>query len=271
MSRCSAPSRAPRGRGVRGHQLSGKQVTVVTARRGSARPAPHRRGRSWATTCGIRMTSRPSRTRSSSLIESRARSGGVLREPLCQPWRARVRAARGAVAGASGHSRRRWPVHVRRRITAGDVVPACRSSTRACRSPSSDHDVYDDARGLRRLRGPRVPRLRIAIEYEGDHHRVDAASVEPRHRQARSTWRNSAGACIRVTTDPMVFEDPARCTGSRCAAATPRSRVARRTGVHSPCSYGGSACIRRTYRASRSATAGERGRGDGCRAARLGP
>lgn len=71
--------------------------------------------------------------------------------------------------------------------------------------PAIDHDVYD-ARGFIGCVDLAYPERRIAIEYEGDHHRTDSAQwnrdIEKHDRLAAAGWR-----VIRVTRED-VFSRP---------------------------------------------------------------
>jgi very-short-patch-repair endonuclease len=68
--------------------------------------------------------------------------------------------------------------------------------------PTLDHDVYDDDRFLGCV-DLAYPDMRIAIEYEGDHHRTDAAQwqrdVEKHDDLVRAGWR-----VIRVTRTALL-------------------------------------------------------------------
>jgi very-short-patch-repair endonuclease len=72
--------------------------------------------------------------------------------------------------------------------------------------PVLDHDVYDGAGVFVGCVDLAYPELRIAIEHEGDHHRLDTRQwnrdIAKHDRLAELGWR-----VIRVTKS-MLFEDP---------------------------------------------------------------
>ncbi|MGX1701386.1 endonuclease domain-containing protein [Microbacterium sp. NPDC055357] len=73
--------------------------------------------------------------------------------------------------------------------------------------PVLDHDVYDDHRRFLGCVDAAYPAAKIAIEYEGDHHRTDPAQwqrdIEKHDDLVRAGWR-----VIRVTR-AQLFADPA--------------------------------------------------------------
>lgn len=200
-----APVRAPRGRGVRGHQLSGDQVTVMTGPRGLRTTSP---ASTWAQ-LGARVRHPYDLTAIADAVILVPRIPGpfgrVLREPLAKPADLEVELRRG----------RRIGVHALDEAMTRARVGAVSRPETWCRltivdaglpEPVLDHDVYDDAGVFVGCVDLAYPDLRIAIEYEGDHHRVDTRQwnrdIAKHDRLAELGWR-----VIRVTK-AMVFENP---------------------------------------------------------------
>lgn len=215
-----APGRAPRGRGVRGHQLSGKQVTVVNGPDGLRSTSP---ASTWAQLGDdVRHPYDLAAIADALLVTHRVAGpfGRVLRGPLAGRAELESELRRGRRRGirsleeALGRAR---PGAVSRpetwcRLTIVDAgLP----------EPVLDHDVYDDAGVFVGCVDLAYPGLRIAIEYEGDHHRVDLRQwnrdIAKHDRLAELGWR-----VIRVTRT-MVFDDPGVLTARVRAALRDRA------------------------------------------------
>ena len=200
-----APGRAPGGRGVRGHQLAPSQVTVVTG--------PH----------GLRVTTAPS---------TWAQLGGMVRHPydltaiadavilvprIPGPFGRVLRGPHATLADLETELRRGRRIGI---AALQESLARARSGAVSrpetwCRltivdagmpEPVLDHDVYDDSGRFVGCVDLAYPELRIAIEYEGDHHRLDTRQwnrdIAKHDRLAELGWR-----VIRVTKS-MLFEDP---------------------------------------------------------------
>ncbi|WP_349426929.1 hypothetical protein [Microbacterium sp. LWS13-1.2] len=200
-----SPRRAPRGTGVRGHQLVAPGVQVV-------RPDGH----------GLRVTS---------AVVTWALLGGVLRHPydLVAAADAVVRVDRvpgprgrvmppalGTVAELEAVQlpKRRGVVAQREALARVRGGVASRPETwmrltlvdAGLAEPETDVDVYDDAGEFIGCVDLAYRGLKIAFEYEGDHHRTDkvqwSRDLEKHELLVRAGWR-----VIRVTAQ-MVFVDP---------------------------------------------------------------
>ena len=217
-----APRRAPSGRGVHGHQLAGSQVTTTqhpegvrdrlcrvdmgTARRDREAPVrPHcdrRRGHPHAS------HTRPARARA----ESGALDGS----------RARRRARTGP---ADRYPRTRGggsPRPPRCGVASRDVDTAHPRRRRACRSRCSTTTSIDDRGRFVGCVDSAYPDRRSRIEYEGDHHRTDAA------QWARDIEKHDALARARVAGDRVLTELLASSArrASRSVESAPRSSPA---------------------------------------------
>jgi hypothetical protein len=215
-----APSRAPRGRGVRGHQLSGRQVTVVSGPDGLRATSP---SSTWAQLGPyVRHPYDLTAIADAILLTPRIAGpfGRVLREPL----------ANRAELVSELHRGRRIGVRSLEEAVVRARPGAVSRPETWCRllildaglpEPVLDHDVYDDAGLFVGCVDLAYPHLRIAIEYEGDHHRLDSRQwnrdIAKHDRLAEIGWR-----VIRVTRT-MVFEDPGALTGRVRSALRDRS------------------------------------------------
>jgi len=202
-----APDRAPRGRGVRGHQLAGHAVAL-------RRHPEHR-------------------VALSSPAATWALLGTALRHPydLVAVADAALRVDR--VAGPHGSVvapalaslaqleaaipfKRKGVVALREAVTRARPGVASRPETwmrltlvdAGLAEPETDVDVYTDAGTFIGCVDLAYPALKIAIEYEGDHHRTDKAQwdrdIEKHDALVRAGWR-----VIRVTAR-MLFCEPGR-------------------------------------------------------------
>jgi hypothetical protein len=200
-----APSRAPRGRGVRGHQLASQLVTVVVG------PS------------GLRVTSPAS---------TWAQSGALLRHPydlialtdaliriprVAGPFGRVLRPSLATVADLHAELRRGRRVGVAGLTDALERTRAGAASRPEtwCRltivdgglpEPVLDLDIYDDAGNFVGCVDLAYPEHMVAIEYEGDHHRLNARQwqrdFEKHDRLVEIGWR-----VIRVTRS-MLFAEP---------------------------------------------------------------
>lgn len=199
------PARAPEGRGVLGHQLHPRGVSVVSLE------------------SGVRLTD-PATTWT--LL------GSTLRHPydliavgdaIVSPVRVagpHGRIVREALASLADVSRAVEAVTKRRGIVAvRDALPRVRSGVRSrteswtrlilvnagLPEPELNHDVYDDA-GFVGCIDLAYPARRVGVEYEGDQHRTDAAQwqrdIERYERFAAAGWR-----MVRAARD-MLFGRP---------------------------------------------------------------
>ena len=212
-----APHRAPRGRGVRGHQLSPRQVTTTVAG-GMRLTSP---AATWAQLGGLaRHPYDLTAIADAILLTPRVPGprGRVIRQPLAtlQELQEELRRGRRIGIGLLEEAlRRARPGAVSRpetwtRLTLIDAgLP----------EPVLDHDVYDGDVFVGCV-DLAYPELRIAIEYEGDHHRLDAAQwnrdIEKHDRLAALGWR-----VIRVTK-AMLFQHPGELTARVRAALRAR-------------------------------------------------
>ena len=215
-----APARAPRGRGVRGHQLSSKQVTVVTGPSGLRTTSPTS---TWAQlAASVRHPYDLTAIADALLLTPRIAGpyGRVLRDPLATRAALEAELQRGrriGIASLEQAASRARPGAVSRpetwcRLTIVDSgLP----------EPVLDYDVYDDVGDFVGCVDLAYPRLRIAIEYEGDHHRLDRRQwnrdISKHDRLAELGWR-----VIRVTKT-MAFETPGVFTDRVRAALRDRS------------------------------------------------
>ncbi|HKT55141.1 MAG TPA: hypothetical protein VJR25_00080 [Microbacterium sp.] len=202
-----APGRALRCAGVVGHQLAGRGVTV------QQHPEHH-----------VRLTS-PAATW--------ALLGTVLRHPYdlvavadAALWVDRVAGPHGwivspALAGraeleASIPFKRKGVVALREALSRARPGVASRPETwmrltlvdAGLEEPETDVDVYTESGTFIGCVDLAFPARKIAIEYEGDHHRIDKAQwnrdIEKHDALVRAGWR-----VIRVTAQ-MLFSEPRR-------------------------------------------------------------
>ncbi|MFT4136254.1 endonuclease domain-containing protein [Microbacterium sp.] len=205
-----APARAPRGRGVRGHQLSPKQVgTTVTPDGGLRITTP---ASTWAQLGGL--VRHP--------YDLTAIADAIIRIPrMPGPW--------GVPPGDALATRADLAVELERGRRIG--INALRGALARCRQgassspetwtrltivdaglpePELDHDVYDETGRFVGCVDLAYPERWIAIEYEGDHHRTDPAQwnrdIAKYDRLAELGWR-----VIRVTR-AMLFTAPGELT-----------------------------------------------------------
>jgi hypothetical protein len=200
-----APTRAPRGRGVRGHQLAGAQVTVVTGPFGFRTTSP---ASTWAQLGrAVRHPYDLTAIADAVILAPRIAGpfGRVLRAPLADVVDLEVELRRGRRIGIAALD------EALLRARHGSVSRPetwCRLTIvdAGLPEPLLDHDVYDEAGEFVGCVDLAYPELRIAIEYEGDHHRLDPRQwyrdIAKHDRLAELGWR-----VIRVTKS-MVFADP---------------------------------------------------------------
>ncbi len=215
-----APWRAPRGAGVRGHQLADQEVKVIEH-----------------PDLGVPLTSP---------AETWALLGAMLHRPydLIAAADAIVRVDR--VAGPRGYVKRPALASVAE-LTA--AIPRKRKGVVALREalprvrpgaasrpeswarltlidagmpePETDLDVYDEAGEFIGCVDLAYPGRRIAFEYEGDHHRTNRAQwnrdIEKHDALVRAGWR-----VIRVTAR-MLFVQPERLVTAARAALRERA------------------------------------------------
>jgi len=200
-----APDRAPSGRGVRGHQLATKQVSTVTHDEGFAITSP---ASTWAQLGGVVWHPHD-------LV---AIADAIIRRPRIPGPRGRVlREAHATVDELAVELRRGRRVGIRaleeaQRRTRPGAASRGETWTRltivdaGLPEPILDFDVYDGRGDFVGCVDLAYVALKIAIEYEGDHHRVSAAQwrrdIEKHDRLAALGWR-----VIRVTKDE-VFNRP---------------------------------------------------------------
>lgn len=201
----AAPHRAPSGRGVRGRQLSAAQVSIVAHPEGFSITSP---ASTWAQLGTV--VKHP--------YDLTAIADAVTRTPRIAGPNGRVlRPAYATVAELSVELRRGRRIGVRaleealRRTRAGS---ASRPETwtrltivdAGLPEPVLDHDVYDDRGRFIGCVDLAYVDLEIAIEYEGDHHRLDTAQwnrdIQKHDDLAALGWR-----IIRVTKAEL-FDNP---------------------------------------------------------------
>jgi hypothetical protein len=199
-----APQRAPRGAGVWGHQLDPRRVSVVRH--------PE---------LGVRITDPAS---------TWALLGGLVRHPYDLVAAAdsivhvdRVAGPFGRVVAPAlagiGDLASAIPSGRRGVVALRDALPRVRTGVASrpetwtrltlvdagLPEPETDVDVYDASGEFVGCVDLAYPRLRIAVEYEGDHHRTDPVQwqrdIEKHDRLAELGWR-----VIRVTR-AMVFDE----------------------------------------------------------------
>ncbi|SIR69333.1 endonuclease domain-containing protein [Microbacterium sp. RURRCA19A] len=196
-----APSCAPEGRGVHGHQLKPHGVTTVTTTDGVTLTDP---ATTWALLGTLLRHPYDLVAAADALVTGERIAGPrgrVVREPL-----ATIEQLQAALDAA----------HKRRGIVAlRDALPRVRrgaasrteSWTRltlvdaGLPEPALNHDVHD-VDGFVACVDLAYPDLRVGVEYEGDHHRTDAAQwqrdLERYERLTAAGWR-----IVRVTRDTL--------------------------------------------------------------------
>lgn len=199
------PRRAPSGRGVRGHQLAATQVSTLIHDHGFAITSP---ASTWAQLGGV--VRHP--------YDLAAIADAIVRRPRIPGPRGRVlREAHATVAELAAELGRGRRVGIRaleeaRMRTRPGAASRGETWTRltivdaGLPEPVLDHDVYDDHGDFIGCVDLAYVAQKIAIEYEGDHHRVSAAQwrrdIEKHDQLAALGWR-----VIRVTQDE-VFTNP---------------------------------------------------------------
>jgi hypothetical protein len=205
-----APHRAPSGRGVRGHQLAGAQVTTTEHDEGFSITSP---GSTWAQLGAA--VKHP--------YDLTALADAVIRTPrIPGPHGRLLRAAHSTVAELAvelGRGRRIGIRSLEEALHRARPGAASRPETwtrltivdAGLPEPTLDHDVYDERGVFIGCVDLAYVALKIAIEYEGDHHRVEAAQwardIQKHDRLAELGWR-----VIRVTRAD-VFEHPGELIG----------------------------------------------------------
>lgn len=201
----SAPRRAPSGRGVRGHQLASGMVTVVSHPEGFAIASP---ASTWAQLGAV--VRHP--------YDLTAIADAVIRTPRVAGPRGRVlRPAHATVDDLTRELGRGRRIGIRRleaalRLTRAGAASRPETWTRltivdaGLPEPVLDLDIYDDDGDFVGCVDLAYVAERIAIEYEGDHHRLSAEQwnrdIRKHDRLAALGWR-----VIRVTRHD-VFDDP---------------------------------------------------------------
>lgn len=208
-----SPHRAPRGSGVRGHQLAGRAVVLacpVEQRVALTDPAT-----TWALLAGeVRhpydlVAAADSIVRVERMPGSRSR----LLRPALATWAALEaaipRGRRGVIALRDALTRVRPGVASRMetwmRLTIVDAgLP----------EPMLDHDVYSSSGRFLGCLDAAYPEARVGMEYEGDHHRTDERQWQRdilKHDDlVRAGWR-----VIRVTRTQLLTEPGALITRIR--------------------------------------------------------
>lgn len=202
----SVPGRAPRMRGVHGHQISKSLSHVVTHPGHGLRVADP--ATTWVMLGGT--LRHP--------YDLVAVADAIVRVPRIPGPRGRIeRDAWGSVtelANALGAGRRRGAAALRQALPRIRHGVASRMETwvrllivdAGLPEPVTDYDVYDREGRFVGCVDLAYPLLRIAIEYEGDQHRTDPRQwqrdIEKHERLTDLGWR-----VIRVSRD-HVFTDP---------------------------------------------------------------
>ncbi|GAA1842349.1 DUF559 domain-containing protein [Microbacterium koreense] len=209
-----APRRGPRARGVRGHQLSPKQVAVTTHPEiGAAVTTP---ASTWAQIGGV--VRHP--------YDLTALADAIIRTPRIPGPRGRVLASPLASIDElmdELDSGRRVGIDVlRSSLHAARVGSSSRMETwtrltiidGGLPEPVLDHDVYDDRGVFIGCVDLAYPDAKVAIEYEGDHHRTSPAQwnrdIEKHDALVRAGWR-----VIRVTREHVVSRPGVLCARVR--------------------------------------------------------
>ena len=215
-----APHRAPCGRGVRGHQLAGSQVTMTQHSEGFGITSPTS---TWAQLGAT--VKHP--------YDLTAIADALIRTPRIPGPQGRVlRAAYATVAELLvelGRGRRIGIRELEEAVRRTRPGAASRPETwtrltlvdAGLPEPTLDHDVYDERGVFVGCVDLAYVALKIAIEYEGDHHRVEAAQwardIQKHDRLAELGWR-----VIRVTKAD-VFEHPGELVARVSGALRSRS------------------------------------------------
>jgi hypothetical protein len=210
-----APHRAPRGSGVRGHQLAPQKARLARL------PGT-----------GVRVTD-PSTTWALMAAELRhpydlvALGDAIVRADRMPGPRSRIiRPALATFAEldsaiASGRRGVRSLREARGRVRAG---AASRMETwmrltvvdGGLPEPDLDHDVYDESGRFIGCLDAAYPEVRVGLEYDGDHHRTDEAQwqrdIVKHDDLARAGWR-----VLRVTRSQLIYEPGALITRLRAA------------------------------------------------------
>ncbi|MDQ1083390.1 hypothetical protein QE392_003134 [Microbacterium proteolyticum] len=213
-----APSRAPAGRGVRGHQLHPRGIRVVESETGVRLADP---ATTWSL-LGSRLRHPYDLVAVGDAIVSPVRiagpHGGVVRDALasiedlgrvveavCK--RRGIIAVREALPRVRSGVRSRTETWTRLTLVDGGLP-----------EPVLNHDVYDGA-GFVACIDLAYPDQRVGVEYEGDQHRTDPAQwqrdLERYERLAAAGWRT-----VRVTRD-VLFQRPGllvRLVADACAS-----------------------------------------------------
>ena len=102
-----------------------------------------------------------------------------------------IRRARRAL-----HARRR-----RRRITPRDLVTSAAHRGRLSAAADPDPGLWTEYGELVAIVDMGWEDIKIALEYEGDHHRTDRTAIQQRHRALRSADADLGWIAIRVTAE----------------------------------------------------------------------
>lgn len=210
-----APHRAPRGSGVRGHQLS-----------------PHKAGRARLLERGIPVTD-PATTWALLAAELRhpydlvAVGDAIVRaDRMPGPWSRTLRPALATLAEldaaiAKGRRGVRALREAKERVRIGS---SSRMETwmrltlvdAGLPEPALDYDVYDESGRFIGCLDAAYPGSRVGMEYDGDHHRTDEGQwqrdIVKHDDLARAGWR-----VIRVTRAQLVHEPGALAARVRAA------------------------------------------------------
>ena len=213
-----APHRAPRGRGVRGHQLGERAVSRSRHEALAVTDA----ATSWSLLAAeLRHP-----------YDLVAAADAVIRDERMPGPRSRIlrpRLAGRAELAAAIAPGRRGAVALRQALDRARPGAASRMETwmrltvvdAGLPEPVLDHDVYDASGEFLGCLDGAYPELRVGLEYEGDHHRTDERQwqrdILKHDSMARVGWR-----IIRVTKDQLL-RDPgaftARVRGALRAAS----------------------------------------------------
>ena len=194
------PSRLPRGQGVRGHETTPRLTTV--------RRDPH---------SGLLVASPAS---------TWAMLGAILRDPYdliaagdaaVRDWRvAEPLTTLAALAAAVGSGRRVGVGSLRAALPLVRTRSASRPETRARltlidaggEEPELNFDVFEAGRKIACV-DLAYPRLKIAVEYEGEHHLLDpeqwARDIRRYERLVAAGWRVIRVTKIELFENPSVF------------------------------------------------------------------
>ncbi|MBW9093749.1 hypothetical protein JNB62_08650 [Microbacterium jejuense] len=199
------PHRGPRGKGVRGHQLATRGVTITTREEQGLRVTSA--AVTWALLGAVLphpydlVAAADSVVRVDRVPGPKGRIVAPALGTVAEMRSALLPKRRGVVAQREALTRARGGVASRpetwTRLTIVDAgLP----------EPETDVDVYDDSGEFIGCVDLAYRLLKIAFEYEGDHHRTEKdqwyRDLEKHEALARSGWR-----VIRVTAR-MVFVEP---------------------------------------------------------------